>query len=272
MPAFSSLNALDIIKQRKLDIPFIVLSGAIGEDAAVMVMKAGASDYVGKGNLARLVPSIERELREAESRQARRQAEDSLAYLAAIVESSDDAIIGKTLDGTILSWNGGAERMYGYRAEEVQGRSISMLVPASRPEELAKIYSRIKEGEQIERYETVRLTKTGASIDVSLTLSPIKNSSGKIIGVSAIERNISARKQEEADRLKLIYELTEALGKIKTLNGLLPICSSCKQIRDDKGYWQKVESYISEHTDVEFTHGICPDCLRKLYPEYTGEI
>jgi hypothetical protein len=69
--------------------------------------------------------------------------------------------------------------------------------------------------------------------------------------------------------LKLIHELTDALGNIKTLKGLLPICSSCKKIRDDKGYWQKVESYISEHTEAEFTHGICPDCVRRVYPEYT---
>ena len=69
--------------------------------------------------------------------------------------------------------------------------------------------------------------------------------------------------------MKLIGELTEALGNIKTLRGLLPICASCKKIRDDRGYWQKVESYISEHTQAEFTHGICPECLRRLYPEYT---
>jgi hypothetical protein len=67
----------------------------------------------------------------------------------------------------------------------------------------------------------------------------------------------------------LIGELTEALAKIKTLSGLLPICSSCKKIRDDGGYWQKIEFYISEHTQAEFTHGICPDCLTRLYPEYS---
>jgi hypothetical protein len=89
-----------------------------------------------------------------------------------------------------------------------------------------------------------------------------------VTGISAIERDITARKREEQERVKLIGELTEALGNIKTLKGLLPICASCKKIRDDHGYWQKVESYISDHTQAEFTHGICPDCLRRLYPEY----
>lgn len=276
MPGFGSLDALKVLKDKRPDLPFIVVSGAIGEDLAVSTMKAGASDYVMKGNLARLIPSIERELREAESRRVRRQVEEALlqtqsvlAYLAAIVESSDDAIIGKALDGTILSWNFGAERMYGYSAAEVRGRSISILIPPYRPEELPRIYERIARGEQIERYESVRIKKDGNAIEVSLTLSPIKDGNGRVIGVSAIERDITERKREENERLKLIQELTDALAKIKTLRGLLPICASCKKIRDDRGYWQKVEFYISNHTGAEFTHGICPDCMHRLYPEYT---
>jgi two-component system sensor histidine kinase VicK len=200
----------------------------------------------------------------------RRQAQAARAYLAAIVESSEDAIIGKSLDGTILTWNSGAEDMYGYSAEEVKGRSISILVPSYRPEEVPQMYEKIRRGERIEDYETVRVRKDGKSIEVSMTLSPIKNAVGVVIGISAIERDITARKHEEAERLKLISELTDALGKIRTLKGLLPICSSCKKIRNDKGYWQKVESFISEHTEAEFTHGICPECVRQVYPEYTA--
>ena len=111
------------------------------------------------------------------------------------------------------------------------------------------------------------MTKRGEKLDVSLTLSPIKDDAGAVVGVSAIERDITVTKREEEERLKLIEELTEALRNIKTLRGLLPICASCKKIRDDRGYWQKVESYIAEHTNAAFTHGLCPDCLEKLYPE-----
>lgn len=275
MPGFGSLDALKILKGKQPDIPFIVVSGTIGEDAAVSAMKAGASDYVTKGKLARLIPSIERELREAETRRAQRRIEEELkqtqavlAYLAAIVESSDDAIIGKALDGTILTWNPAAARMYGYSAEEVKGKSISMLIPEARPEELPPMYDKIRQGERVKRCETVRVRKDGTIFDVSLRISPIKDEKGRLIGVSSIERDITVRKREENERLKLIQELREALANIKTLKGLLPICASCKKIRDDGGYWQKVELYISSHTDAEFTHGICPDCMQRLYPEY----
>jgi PAS domain S-box-containing protein len=201
----------------------------------------------------------------------RKQGEEAAAHLAAIVESSDDAIIGTALDGVILSWNAGAERMYGYTAEEAKGRGISILVPPYRPEEVSNIYARIKRGEWVSRYETIRVRKDGTTIAVSLTFSAIRDSQGGVIGVSAIERDITAHKREEEERLKLISELTEALTKIKALRGLLPICASCKQIRDDRGYWNKIESYICEHTEAEFTHGICPDCLAHLYPEYVSK-
>lgn len=276
MPRFESMDALKLLKEKQPDVPFIVVSGAIGEDAAVSAMKAGASDYVVKGKMARLIPSIERELREAEAwREQRRtaealkQAQAVLVYLAAIVEFCDDAIIGMTLDGTILTWNSGAAQMYGYSLDEVKGRPVTFLIPPHRPEELPPMYDRIQQGERIDRYETVRLRKDGLSMDISLRLSPIKDETGRVIGISAIERDITARKREETERLKLIQQLKDALANIRTLKGLLPICASCKKIRDDRGYWQKVESYISSHTQAEFTHGICPDCMHRLYPEYT---
>lgn len=265
LQGFTSFDALKHVHQIQPTLPCIVVSGIMGEETAVAVMKAGATDYVVKSKLARLAPSIERELREAE---ARRAAQTTRAYLAAIVESCEDAIIGKTLDGTILSWNSGAEAMYGYRTDEVKGRSVSMLLPPQGFEELKELYARIKMGEPIGRYETVRVRKDGKQFHVSLSLSPIKDASGKVIGVSAIERDITARKREEEVRLRLIEELTDALRNIKTLTGLLPICASCKKIRDDRGYWQKVELYISQHTGAEFTHGICPECIVRLYPEY----
>lgn len=88
---------------------------------------------------------------------------------------------------------------------------------------------------------------------------------------SAFNSMIEMRKQAEAEREKLISELQESLAKVKALSGLLPICTSCKKIRDDKGYWNQVESYISEHSDAEFTHGMCPDCMKKFYPELYGD-
>ena len=125
MPHFAGPAALAIYQQKGLDIPFISVSGTVGEETVAEMMKAGAHDYVMKSHLARLVPAVKRELRAAQERRDRRQAEAVLAYLASIVESCDDAIIGKTLDGTVVSWNTGAERLYGYSAAEMIGRSIS---------------------------------------------------------------------------------------------------------------------------------------------------
>ena len=117
--------------------------------------------------------------------------------MAFIVESSDDAIIGKTLDGIITSWNSGAEKMYGYSAKEVIGRPISILAPPDHPDEVPHLLEKIKNGDCVVRHETVRLRKNGTQIHVSLTISPIKDLSGRLIGASTIARDITKRKQVE---------------------------------------------------------------------------
>jgi PAS domain S-box-containing protein len=272
MPGFNGLEAFQILQEKNLDIPFIIVSGAIGEEIAVNAMTTGVSDYVMKGNLARLVPAIDRELREAESRRERRRGEAAIAHLAAIVDSSADAIIGMSLDGTVTSWNSGAEKMYGYFAHEAVGRPISIVAPPISAGEIPHIFQKIKQGQRVDRYETIRVKKDGTPIDVSLTISPIKNSAEEIIGISAIERDITTRKRTEAERNRLIDELKHALARVKTLSGLLPICASCKKIRDDKNEWQPLETFIRARSDADFSHGMCPDCMEKLYPEYMPEI
>src|SRR5262249_6083466 len=133
--------------------------------------------------------------------------------------------------------------------------------------ELPDCLKRIVRGQRIERFETIRRRKDGHMVDVSLTISPIRNARNQIVGASTIARDITDRKHQESERQKLIEELKEALSQVKTLNGLLPICAWCKKICDDHGYWQQVETYIKLHAEVDFTHGICPDCLKQVYPE-----
>ncbi len=318
---------------------------------------------------------------------------EAKAFLAAIVESTDDAVIGKASDGIILTWNRAAEEIYGYGSEEMIGRHISMLAPSDRSHEVSEILERIRRGERVNHYETTRITKDGSEIHVSLTVSPIKDSLGTIIGASTIARNITEqkhmqqalreseewlrsifensldgilltapdgsvfkanqaacwildrseeeiyragrsgltvssdprlatlleerqklgrvkgelnlvrkdgtvfpveissaiftdskgeqktsmvfrditkRKHIEQERNRLIAELEESLSRVKMLSGLLPICASCKKIRDDQGYWRQVEEYIREHSEAEFSHSICPNCARRLYPELYG--
>src|SRR5438067_6484841 len=321
LPQFTAPRALDILKERDLDIPFIVVSGTVGEDAAVEVMRGGARDYVFKGNLSRLRPVIEREVRAAAERRAarvaqteylrrlssifdtaldavitmdakgvitdwnpmaetifgwskseavgrlvadtiiplryreahglglarflktgegpvlnrrtelegihrdghefpielsigatpsahgyvfsafardiseRRRAEEAVRRLAATVAASPDAIISADLNGSIISWNAGAERMYGYAAEDTIGRSLSVIVPEDRNDELRAALDRVTRGEQIEQIETVRRRRGGSLVEVSISLAPLTDAHGTVIATTGIARDMSAAKQ-----------------------------------------------------------------------------
>jgi PAS domain S-box-containing protein len=141
---------------------------------------------------------------------ARNEAQEKAAFLAAIVDSSGEAVIGKTMDGTIMSWNSGAERLYGYSATEMTGRNISVLVPSDRQAELKEVLDAIARGELVDHYETVRVRKDGTKVDVSITISPIRDVSGAIIGASSIGHDITRRKRAEA-------EITRALTRLQQM-------------------------------------------------------
>jgi len=215
LPELAGPAALAIYQEKGLDLPFISVSGTVGEETVAEMMKTGAHDYVMKGHWARLVPAVKREMQAARERRTRRQNERTIAFLASIVESCDDAILGVTLDGTLVSWNAAAERLYGYAASEIIGRPITVLYPPYRPEEFPDILDKIKQGQQIDHFETVRVRKDGTPVDVSLTISPIKDASGLIIGASSVARNITQRRREENERLGLIKDLTSALTHVR---------------------------------------------------------
>jgi PAS domain S-box-containing protein len=263
LPQFSGMDALKCLRHLGFDLPFIMVSGIYGEEMAVEALKAGANDYLLKGNLSRLGPALERELEAAADRHRHRRAEGAMQYLAAIVESSHDAIYGKTLDGIIVSWNPAAERIHGYSAEEIIGKSVTTLFPLRRAEELLEMQAAVRRGEIASFEDTERLHKSGRIIPVSVTVSPIMDRQGKIIGASTIARDITRQKQMEHERMQLIEDLTARTKHIHLLAGMLPICAACKRIRDDSGYWQNVEIYISEHSDAVFSHSLCPDCTKE---------
>jgi PAS domain S-box-containing protein len=139
-----------------------------------------------------------------------RLAEGARAHLASIVESSDDAIVSKTLDGVILSWNRAAERLFGYSADEAVGQPITLIIPSERVEEEAQILGELRRGGRVDHFETVRVAKSGRRIHVALTISPIRDAGGVIVGASKIARDISERKASEQAQQRFIGELRRA--------------------------------------------------------------
>jgi PAS domain S-box-containing protein len=146
----------------------------------------------------------------------RKLSEEKLARMALIVESSDDAIAGVALDGRISSWNRGAERIYGYSESEALGQRITILSPPNRPEEIPQILERLRHGERIEALETTRVRKDGQPIDVSLTISPVRDPSGRIIGTCAVARDITAHRREEERSRRLAQLVDSATELIST--------------------------------------------------------
>src|SRR5204863_3554195 len=157
----------------------------LGRPIELTVMRAGGAEFRAELAITRhsrdeptLYTCFVRDITE------RKRAEETRNQLAAIVESSDDAIISKTLEGVIVSWNAGAERMFGYSAKEVVGGPITVLIPSDFLDDEVQIINKLKRAERIQHYETVRVRKDGSRIDVSLTISPVKDATGRVIGAS----------------------------------------------------------------------------------------
>jgi len=179
---------------------------------------------------------IEEELRSAHEeldRRKSRELRDWQTRLSLIVDSSQDAIIGKSLDGIITHWNKGAEHMYGYTSQEMIGRSITTLCPRDRTDEIPGILEKIRRGERVEYFESVRVTKDGRRVDVSISVSPIHDAEGRVMGASAIARNITSQKKIE-DQLRQSQKM-EAIGRLAggvahDFNNLLGIVTACSEL------------------------------------------
>ena len=205
MPQFSGLDALGLFRQYAFSIPFIIVSGAIGEDRAIEMLKSGADDCVMKDNLRRLVPAVRRELAAALEKRLRSQVDAATAYLASIVQSCDEAIVGHTLDGTVQSWNAAAERLYGYSAVEMVGASINKLYPGVEPRELSGVLERVGEGACIKGLKMLSLRKDWRAMEVELIVSPIRSAKGQIIGASTIARNNPERARNRRRHSSLAF-------------------------------------------------------------------
>ena len=197
LPSFSGPKALNLLKEAGLDLPFIVISGKIGEDTAVEAMKAGAHDYIMKDRLTRLIPAIQRELEEATVRRARKQAEEALRRQAQILDQIHDSVVSTDLDGNVTSWNKGAERLSGYSDKEVLGKHISFLYPEDQHQFLEQevIKPLRKKGEH--EIEVQMRRKSGEDFHAHLSLSLLKSQDGSVVGMIGYSLDITQRKRAE---------------------------------------------------------------------------
>jgi PAS domain S-box-containing protein len=231
---YTYFQAVTPLAEEALLVPFYVGSKAVGTIWVVAHdanRKFDAEDERMMGSLGKFAAAAYQILVSLDAlkleEDERKKAERASGLLAAIVSSSDDAIISKSLDGTITSWNKAAERMFGYVAEEAVGKHITLIVPADRRDEETQILARLKGGERIDHFETVRVNKDGTLLDISLTISPVKDRTGDTIGASKVARDITDRKRIEKalraseERFRAIVQTTPECVKLVALDGTL---------------------------------------------------
>jgi len=194
--------------------------------------------------------------------------QDSEERFRSIVENSAAGYFFIDRNGCFRSVNTAWLRLHKYDfPEEILGHHFSTTQIEEDQALLEEIIKRLKAGASVAEGELKRRCKDGSLGWHIFSINPVQKE-GKVIGLEGFLVDITERKQAEVEREKLINQLQGALNTIKTLKGLLPICANCKKIRDDTGYWHQVERYVQEHSDVQFSHGICPECLVILYPEF----
>jgi PAS domain S-box-containing protein len=209
--------------------------------------------------------------------EARTQADEELRNsekkLRDITSSLGMGLLVVNTSGRLEFMNPEAERLLGWTEAELTDRQLHDVIHvrkeggAPMPAEECLSMGVLKTGERAVSDDDVFVRKDGSVFPVAFVSAPVIKE-GMVVAVAVSFRDITNRKRDEAEREQLLLDYKDALANIKTLKGLMPICSSCKKIRDDKGYWNHIEAYIRDHSEVEFSHGICPDCAQKLYPKY----
>ena len=194
----------------------------------------------------------------------RKQTEETLQ---ALLNAPTESAMLVDSEGVILAINKVAAQRLGKEPDDLVSLSMSDYLPP----DLAK--SRKAQADELLRSgKPIRFQDERAGRYFDNNIYPVFDVEGKVTANAVYARDITETKQAEEARENLIAELQEALDNIKTLKGLIPICANCKKIRDDKGFWQQLEVYVRDHSEAEFSHGICPDCIKKLYPELYEEL
>jgi PAS domain S-box-containing protein len=212
----------------------------------------------------------------------RKRLEDALrqaqVFASALLENILDGVVACDADGTLALFNRTAREWHGLDPMAIPQQEwadhydlycedgVTPMTVATVP--LARAFR----GEEVRNTEMVIQAKGQPERHILANAAPFFDENGAKLGAVAVMHDITERKCLEKEKESLIIDLQKALSEVKKLSGFLPICASCKKIRDDKGYWSEVEKYIGEHSEAQFSHGICPDCMRKLYPEVADEV
>jgi PAS domain S-box-containing protein len=188
-------------------------------------------------------------------------------------ENANVGVCFVDMHGKLLQVNNKMCEIFGYEKSELEGMTVNSIAHPDDRNVSPNFISHALEGEyQVFEFEKRYLHKHGHIIFGKVSSSLARDAQGKPLYFISHIQDISESKRLEKEKESLIIELQQALAEVKRLSGFLPICSSCKKIRDDKGYWNEIERYISEHSETIFSHSICPDCIRKLYPKYADAV
>jgi len=201
---------------------------------------------------------------------SRKTAQDALSIVIDAINSTVGGLIIADLNGIVRFANPSFCKMFDYSRDDIVDMNAADLFATTEIRTFSDVVAIIDISKD-DTQEFVVENKAGKTFVVEVSASNVTSSSGKLAGRMASFIDVTKKKEIEADREKLIGKLQDALNKIKTLRGIVPICASCKKIRDDKGYWNQLEIYLTEHSEADFSHGICPECVQKIYPEFNEQ-
>lgn len=272
LPGWTGPEAVAAVQRSGFDVPVIIVSGAVGDESAAAAIKQGAVDFLLKDRLARLGAAVAHAMTETRLLREQRDAQEALfvahSQLRQLLEHSPVVLYGlKIADGKIHSRmvSESIARLLGFASSETLAFDwwLNRLHPDDRERALNSVSETLVSGASRTEYRLRHKDGQYCWIDDMLRL--VRDENGRAIELAGVWVDITERKQAEAERERLIEDLKVAQASVRTLSGLLPICASCKKIRDNEDHWSSVESYIQNHSEAQFTHSMCPDCTDMYY-------
>jgi len=268
LPDIDGQNVVEILQEEGHERPFIVMTGFGDEKLAVEMMKMGAQDYLVKNDefLELVAPVITKTLKDIYHEDKMKKVQRHNKYLSLITRQIFEPIFVTDKKFQITFANKAAKKIYGYTEEELQGKSILKLYPEESAEDLRSQIQENLQGGHKWRKETTHQKKDGETFSSIDSVSRLqKDDEG---GIIFFHYSIMEREKIEEKKEGVIEALQANLQRLKNSEDLIPMCSNCKKIRTKEDKWMELEDYLREYTELELTHGICPNCIKELYPDF----